>query len=63
MSVPPHLEPVAIATHQPRELTVCAVREVVQVVASDQVLSVHVGSILWKEEKMIRLRLCYGYYL
>lgn len=46
MSVPPHLEAVAVATRQPRQLTVCAVREVVQVVAGDEVLGEHVGTVL-----------------
>lgn len=51
MSISPHLEPMAIATRQSRQLAVCAVREVVQVVAGDQVFGVHMGAILsWREE-------------
>lgn len=50
MSISPHLEPMAVTACQSRQLAVCAIREVVQVMARDQVLGVHVGAILsWKE--------------
>lgn len=51
MSVPPHLEAVAVAARHPRQLAVCAVREVVQVVACDQVFGVQVGAILSEGER------------
>lgn len=49
MSISPHLEPMAVATRHARQLTISAVREVVQEVASNQVFGVLVRAILsWK---------------
>lgn len=59
MSIPPHLEAAAVAARHPRQLAVCAVREVVQVVACDQVFGVQVGAILSEGERetLLRIRL------
>lgn len=46
MSISPHLDPVAVAACHPRQLTVCAIGEVVQEVACDQVFGENVGAIL-----------------
>lgn len=51
MSIPPHLEPVAVAARHPGQLAVRAVREVVQEVASDQVFGVHVGAVLSQKDR------------
>ncbi len=52
MCISPHLEPMAVTTRQSGQLAVHAVREVVQVVAGDQVFGVHVGAILpWKRRQ------------
>lgn len=53
VSIPPHLEAAAVAAHHTRQLAVCAVREVVQVVTCDQVFGVQVGTILSEGERDI----------
>lgn len=49
MSVPPHLETVAVATRHCWQLPIDAIGEIVQEVAGDQVFGEHVGAVLlWK---------------
>lgn len=57
VGVPPHLQAAAVAARQTRQLAVASVREVVEVVARDQVLGVHVGTVLsWTKRQRERKR-------